>query len=173
MPIYTRTGDNGTTALFGGKRLSKSDLLIETYGTIDELSSFLGLLFFYLKKNSDKKNITSIQKDLYLIMGYLAGAQINFNAFPKQIAKFEKKIDVIETHVSVLHQFVLPQGSLLSIYAHICRTICRRAERNMVRYQEKNQQKSNCNIILTYLNRLSDYLYMKAREYNQEKEITV
>jgi len=173
MSIYTRTGDNGTTSLFGGKRLLKSDLLIDVYGTIDELSSFLGLLFFYLKKNSDKKNITIIQKDLYLIMGFLAGAKVNLNAFPKQIIKFEKEIDILEKNLPVLHQFILPQGSLISINAHICRTICRRAERNMVRYHENNQQQSNCNFILTYLNRLSDYLYMKAREYNQEKEITV
>lgn len=171
MSIYTRTGDNGTTSLFGGKRLLKSDLLIDTYGTIDELSSFLGLLFLYTEKQGDKKRITAIQKDLYLIMGYLAGAKISLSSFPKQIIRFEKDIDMLEKKLPVLHRFTLPQGSQLSIHAHLCRTICRRAERMMVKYAAQKQPRPNdFKCILSYLNRLSDYLYIKAREFNQHSK---
>ncbi|PIY72228.1 ATP:cob(I)alamin adenosyltransferase [Candidatus Roizmanbacteria bacterium CG_4_10_14_0_8_um_filter_33_9] len=171
MSIYTRTGDNGTTSLFGGKRVLKSDLLVETYGIIDELSSFLGLLIFYIKNKSDKKDVTAIQKDLYLIMGNLAGARTNLNPLDKRIAQFEKEIDLLENQLPPLSQFVLPQGSIVSIYAHICRTICRRAERNFVRYynSQKSKQK-NFKSILSYFNRLSDYLYIKARQYNKNKK---
>lgn len=171
MSIYTRTGDGGTTSLFGGKRLLKSDLLVDAYGTIDELSSFLGLLLVDTKKQSDKKKISAIQKDLYLIMGYLAGAKITLSSFPKQIIQFEKEIDMLEKKLPILHQFILPQGSRLSIHAHICRTICRRAERIMVKYVSQKQPKPNdFKLILSYLNRLSDYLYIKAREFNQHSK---
>lgn len=173
MPIYTRTGDDGTTSLFGGKRILKSDLLIKTYGTIDELSSFLGLLFFHIKKQSDKKNITQIQKDLHLIMGFLAGAPIDLPVLSKHITQFEKEIDLLEKKLPVLHHFILPQGSLVSTYAHICRTACRKAERTIVIFFAG--QKKQDNLIIPYLNRLSDYLFIKAREYNQnnKREIKV
>lgn len=171
MAIYTRSGDTGTTSLFGGKRICKYDSLIEAYGEIDELSSFLGLLFFYSKKKSDKKEIAIIQKDLYLIMGHLAGAQINLNPLTKRTFQFEKEMDILEKNLPALHQFILPQGSLLSVYAHISRTVCRRAERSLVKYYASQQNKqSNSDLILSYINRLSDFLYIKARKYNQKQK---
>ena len=104
-------------------------------------------------------------------MGNLAGARTNLNPLDKRIAQFEKEIDLLENQLPPLSQFVLPQGSIVSIYAHICRTICRRAERNFVRYynSQKSKQK-NFKSILSYFNRLSDYLYIKARQYNKNKK---
>lgn len=171
MPIYTRSGDTGTTSLFGGKRIIKSDSLIEAYGGIDELSSFLGLLFYYCKRKDDKKEITIIQKDLYLIMGHLAGAQIDLDPLTERTFQFEQEMDILGKNLPALHRFILPQGSLLSVYAHISRTVCRRVERSLVKYfsSQRNKQ-TRSDLILSYINRLSDFLYIKARKYNQRQK---
>lgn len=165
MSIYTRTGDDGTTALFGGKRLLKSDLQIEAYGGLDELSAYLGLLISKTKNKDDKELFTFIQKDLYQMMGYLAGAKINLDYLAKEIIKFEKIIDTLELKLPKLTQFILPQGTELSVHAHIARTICRRAERSVVRYDNALK------IVIRYLNRLSDLLFMFARTYNTNEVV--
>lgn len=165
MPIYTRTGDDGTTALFGGRRLLKSDLQIEAYGGLDELSAYLGLLISKTKNKDDKELFTFIQKDLYQIMGYLAGAKINLDYLAKEVIKFEKIIDTLELKLPKLTQFILPQGTELSVHAHVSRTICRRAERGVVRYD------NSLKIIIRYLNRLSDLLFTFARTYNANEVV--
>src|SRR3990167_3479566 len=106
MPIYTKTGDKGTTALFGGKRVSKADLQVEAYGSVDELTSYIGLV------NSNIK--------------YLDG----------RVKDFENKIDEIDKKLPKLTKFILPGGSELSSWFHVLRTVCRRSERSVIRYSE-------------------------------------
>lgn len=164
MSIYTKTGDDGTTSLYNGKRLSKADCQIETDGSIDELTSYIGLVVVKLKNKKEADFLVEIQKDLYQIMGFLSGAKINLSALEKKVIKFEKKIDLIEKKLPKLNKFILPGGTEISSWFHILRVICRRAERNVVRFD-------NNIIIVKYLNRLSDLLFVMARNYGKNKEI--
>ena len=172
MPIYTKTGDRGETSLFGGKRLSKSDLQIDAYGTIDELTSFLGMTIFKIKDEHDKLFLTQIQRDLYQIMGVLADADISLEELSKQIPTFEKKIDEMTAALPRLNKFILPGGTEEAAWFHIVRTICRKAERNVIELIHTKQWKNESrHIIVQYLNRLSDLLFTYARWYNKEQEI--
>jgi len=164
MKIYTKTGDNGTTALFGGRRLPKSDPQVVAYGSVDELTSFIGLLLAKITSESDKKFLTDIQKDLYIIMSSLSGASIHSSVLKEKVIQLEKKIDEIELKLPKLIRFILPQGSETTALSHIARTVCRRAEREVVKVK-------SLPLILQYLNRLSDFLFVLARSYNK-KEIT-
>lgn len=166
MSIYTKTGDDGTTALYGGKRISKADCQIETYGSIDELTSYIGLVVVKLKNKEETSFLVEIQKDLYQIMGFLSGAKIDLSVLEKKVTKFEKKIDLIEEKLPKLNKFILPGGTEISSWFHILRVICRRAERNVVRF-------NNNIIIVKYLNRLSDLLFVTARNYGKNKEIVL
>lgn len=167
MAIYTKTGDDGTTALYGGKRLLKSNLQVEAYGSIDELTSFIGLVINKLINKKDKLFLISLQKDLYQIMAILSGAKINPQfLFEKKILSFENKIDELEKKLPKLTKFILPGGTEISSWFHILRVICRRAERNVVRF-------NNNIIIVKYLNRLSDFLFIMARNYGKNKEVVL
>lgn len=173
MVIYTKTGDKGTTALFGGKRISKADLQIETYGTIDELSSFIGLVNSQnsLTRNS-KLTLIDIQKDLYKIMAFLSGADEELKFLENRIEDFEREIDGLDKKLPKLTKFILPGGTELSSWFHILRTVCRRAERNVVHFFSYNrsiQQESNI-LIMKYLNRLSDLFFTFARYFNNGKD---
>lgn len=161
MTIYTRTGDTGTTSLFGGKKVLKSDPIIKSCGNIDELSSYIGLVATKLKKTSpNRKLLISIQKDLYQIMAMVAGAKnIKINLL-KQVGLFEKTIDEVEVKLPRLNHFIEPGGTELSAWFHILRTVCRRAERTVVASGKPE--------IIPYLNRLSDLLFILARFYNQK-----
>lgn len=161
MKIYTKTGDDGTTSLFGGKRLAKSDPLVTAYGTVDELTSFIGLLIEKVF-SSDKQFLTGVQNDLYVIMSLLSGSPVENNLLEQKIKKIEERIDEMEKKLPRLTLFILPQGSESSAFAHVTRTICRRAEREVV--------KANClSIIIRYLNRLSDFFFVLARSYNKKE----
>lgn len=162
MKIYTKTGDNGTTSLFGAQRLSKSDPRVAAYGTVDELTSFIGLLIEKIPSNADKKFLTNIQKDLYLIMSSLACGPIKETALKTGVAKLEKKIDDIEFKLPKLTRFILPQGSEITALFHVVRTITRRAEREAVKVKILP-------VILQYLNRLSDLFFVLARLYNKRE----
>lgn len=165
MSIYTKTGDDGTTALYGGKRLLKSDLQVEAYGSIDELTSFIGLVVNKLINRKDKFFLISLQKDLYQIMAVLSGANINTKfLFGEKVLTFENKIDELEKKLPKLNKFILPGGTEISSWFHILRVICRRAERNVVRFD-------NNIVIVKYLNRLSDLLFVMARTYGKDKEV--
>lgn len=167
MPIYTKTGDDGTTVLYGGKRLLKSDLQVEAYGSIDELTSFIGLVVNKLINRKDKFFLISLQKDLYQIMAVLSGANIDSKfLFEEKVLTFENKIDELEKKLPKLNKFILPGGTEISSWFHILRVICRRAERNVVRF-------NNNIIIVKYLNRLSDFLFIMARNYGKNKEIVL
>ena len=167
MSIYTKTGDRGTTAVFGARRVSKADPQVEAYGKIDELTSFLGLLIVKLQDQDQKQTLilTDIQKDLYEIMAVLSGAKKDILYLEKKVVIFEQYIDKIESVLPPLHRFILPGGTELSALFHIVRTICRSAEREVVRYRADQF------LIIKYLNRLSDLFFDMARMYNKNHEI--
>lgn len=174
MSIYTRTGDRGTTALFGGKRVSKSDLQVEAYGSVDELSSFLGLLISKLVTRNSKLFLIQIQKDLYKIMSNLSGAKVDLSYLNHRVADFEKEIDKIDKKLPKLTRFILPGGTEISSLFHICRTFCRRSERNMIRFSEATSKPAHQQtLVIKYLNRLSDLFFIIARLHAKGKELLI
>lgn len=173
MTIYTRTGDSGTTGLYGGKRISKADCQIETYGSIDELTSYIGLVVVKLENKKDANFLIKIQKDLYQIMGFLSGAKTDLLFLEKKVLVFEKTIDEIEKKLPKLNKFILPGGNEISALFHILRVNCRRAERIMVDYYENNLTMKQLNNVLVYLNRLSDLFFNLARKYGKNNEIVL
>jgi len=173
MSIYTRTGDSGTTGLFGGKRISKADCQIETYGSIDELTSYIGLVVVKLKNKDDKNLLIQIQKDLYQIMSFLSGAKVSISELKKKVLEFEKKIDLIEDELPKLNKFILPGGNEISALFQILRVICRKAERRNIDYFNKKKIANNELQIIKYLNRLSDLLFDLARKYGKNNEVVL
>lgn len=171
MSIYTKTGDDGTTSLYGGKRVLKSDPIIEACGTIDELTSFIGLVKSRLK-TSDKNKIflLSIQKDLYEIMAVLAGAKSPIVDLNQRVKLFEQKIDKIMLQLPKIDSFILSGGTEISAWFHILRIICRRAERRIVSSLTINNQQLT---VVKYLNRLSDLFFTLSRWYGRNKEIII
>lgn len=175
MPVYTKTGDKGETSLFGGKRVPKYNSQIEANGSVDELSSLIGLVISLLKSKKDKEFLTLIQKDLYEMMGTLCGATVSIEHIEPRIDLFEKRIDEYDRKLTRLRRFILPQGSELTGWFHILRTVCRRSERHIVAlFNQKNiaidRQKRA--VIVQYLNRLSDLFFMMARQYGKGREIS-
>ncbi len=158
MKIYTRTGDGGLTSLFGGARVSKSDARIEAYGTVDELSSFLGAI-------TGVDEVPAIQSDLFEIGAHLASP--GTSRFPgveaSRIEDLERAIDAMERELTPLTTFILPGGSAAAAQLHIARTVCRRAERRVVALEDESPATQST---ITYLNRLSDYLFVAARFAN-------
>lgn len=148
MKIYTKTGDKGETGLFGGKRVKKSDKIVEALGSIDELNATLGTLDIPLE---------DIQKDLMVIAARIAG-------FPKRkalsVKKLEKEIDKMQEELPELRNFILPKGQI-----HLARAVCRRIERRIIDSGFRR------NDTLKYLNRLSDYLFVLARFINYKNKI--
>ena len=155
MKIYTGAGDYGTTILARGTEVSKDDIRVETYGTIDELNSFIGLLASYV----NEPFLEVIQINLFKIGGYFAdeivdASEITFD----EIKALEVAIDSIESHLEPLHNFILPRGNHVVGLCHVCRTICRRAERRMITVMDPAP--------FIYINRLSDYFFVLARIEN-------
>ncbi|MCR5316424.1 MAG: cob(I)yrinic acid a,c-diamide adenosyltransferase [Bacteroidaceae bacterium] len=168
--IYTRKGDRGQTSLVGGQRVSKCCDRLESYGTIDELNSHIGVLITLCSDHHDVEFLTNIQSTLFVVGGYLATDNTTPKEHPETIvteemvSAVEAEIDRLETIVPPLRLFVLPGGCREAAYAHVCRTVCRRAERCMFRLVE-------CGIevderITSYVNRLSDYFFLLARKLN-------
>ncbi len=172
MPIYTRTGDKGTTSLFGGKRINKYDDRVEAYGSADELTSYLGLLTTEKLTPSHKKLLTDIQKDIYKMMGYMANAKVPIVDLTRQVKSFEQIIDKLSTKLSKLNSFILPGGTKISAEFQVVRTVCRRTERNVSKVFKKDLTEEEY-VILQYLNRLSDLLFVLARFYGKGKETVV
>ena len=163
--IYTKTGDKGTTSLIGGTKVPKSHLRIEAYGTIDELNSFIGLLGDHLPP-SFPTMIREIQDRLFTIGASLACDPEKEPKFAipdlrePDIQGLEKSIDAMDAQLPPMKSFVLPGGHLAVSTAHVCRCVCRRAERCVVRLQDEEPVEP---LVLQYLNRLSDYLFQLAR----------
>ncbi|MCH5597121.1 cob(I)yrinic acid a,c-diamide adenosyltransferase [Niabella ginsengisoli] len=164
--IYTKTGDKGTTSLIGGTKVSKADLRIESYGTVDELNSHIGLCKDLLKHETTLHALQEIQDRLFTIGAELAcdpGKKIKM-AIPdlheSDCAFLEKEIDQMELELEPMKSFILPGGDIAISHLHIARCVCRRAERCCVRLSDIEPVD---NILIKYLNRLSDYLFVLAR----------
>ncbi len=159
MKIYTKTGDKGTTALSNGERVSKASELLETYGTADELNSFVGLLWSKVDEKGHQDvapQLLQIQSDLFKVGGIISQAPIEFKE--EKVQTIENWIDQMQQELEPLKAFVLPSGTETASLAHVCRTVCRRLERRMVGLNH-----SEFTIILQYINRLSDYFFTLAR----------
>lgn len=162
MKIYTKKGDDGTTALMNGKRINKNSLPISAIGDLDELNAFIGLA----KSKMNEKNLESqlyiIQSDLFVIGSSLAdtNAKKSWLLSIDKISQLEMWIDDMEATLPPLKNFILPGGSEAVALIHICRTVCRRAERALAALSE--QEKTD-EVILKYLNRLSDFFFVCAR----------
>jgi cob(I)alamin adenosyltransferase len=168
--IYTRTGDKGTTSLVGGKRVSKTDPRLDAYGTIDELNSFIGLMLSCMDgKAEDPENIRWIQQKLFNIGGCLATDTTAFQlpdsckVLPPDVERMENMIDALTDGLPEQRSFILPGGTQAASYAHVARTVCRRAERLILALPDDAKAPSE---LLQYINRLSDYLFVLARRIN-------
>jgi cob(I)alamin adenosyltransferase len=170
MKIYTKTGDQGTTSLFGGKRVLKSDLRIDTYGTIDELNSFIGLVRDQDVNKNRKETLVEIQDRLFTIGSILATEPGNTKVkIPslsgEDVVYLETHIDAMENDLPPMKTFILPGGSQAVSFCHVARTVCRRAERLVIALNEAEKVDD---LVIQYLNRLSDYLFVLARKMAQE-----
>ncbi|MEN8118901.1 MAG: cob(I)yrinic acid a,c-diamide adenosyltransferase [Bacteroidota bacterium] len=166
MKIYTKTGDKGQTSLLSGERVSKYNIRIEAYGTIDELNSFVGLLRSGELNKDDAIFLFKIQNKLFNIGSKLAmGKKKSSFKLPElkeeDIVLLEKEMDKIDAVTPKLKSFVLPGGSSSVAYSHVCRSICRRAERLIVKLADEVEIDTN---IIKYVNRLSDYFFLLSRK---------
>jgi cob(I)alamin adenosyltransferase len=177
MKIYTRTGDKGSTSLIGGTRVPKSHLRIEAYGTIDELNSFIGLLSDHLVPviPGPVPLLRTIQDRLFTIGSSLAcdpkkEPKLRIpDLHEEDLLLLETTIDTMEASLPAMKTFLLPGGHVAVSTAHIVRCVCRRAERCCVRLQEEAQYMEP--LVLRYLNRLSDYLFVLARYIGHELSV--
>ena len=176
-PLYTRTGDTGQTSLVGGQRISKCCDRLEAYGTIDELNSHRGLLASLTPSDDDRKDLAEIQNVLFVIGSYLATDTTTTQLRQQSIVTdtmltdLEHAIDLIDSQLPPLRAFVLPGGTQAASQAHVCRTVCRRAERCILRVLAECPLDTR---VTAYVNRLSDYLFALARKQNidaQEAEV--
>jgi cob(I)alamin adenosyltransferase len=173
MKIYTKKGDLGETSLLGGQRVPKSHLRIESYGTVDELNSNVGLLRSFWEDENDNLILESIQNQLFNLGSLLAiGTSKTEIKLPQigtnEIDLLEQEIDLHESNLKPLKSFVLPSGSTAAAQAHICRCVCRRAERICV---ELHSVDTINPVLIGYLNRLSDYFFVLARKILADQNI--
>ena len=170
MKVYTKTGDKGQTSLVGGQRVSKCCERLESYGTVDELNSHIGVLITYCTDDNDSRFLTAIQAALFVVGGYLATDNASRDVrpgnivTPEMVEEVEKEIDKLQAMLPPLRLFILPGGSRAASYAHVCRTVCRRAERMILRLAECGAEMDDN--VLAYINRLSDYFFVLARKLN-------
>jgi cob(I)alamin adenosyltransferase len=177
MKVYTKTGDKGTTSLFGGTRVAKNHIRIESYGTVDELNSWIGLIRDQEFPSAYKEVLVRIQDRLFTVGAILATPpekEVMKNGERRlkglgisedDIAFLENEIDRMEENLPQMTHFVLPGGHTTVSYCHIARCVCRRAERLSVQLSHEEQVEGR---VLTYLNRLSDYLFVLARLLTRE-----
>ena len=180
MKIYTKTGDDGTTGLYGGTRVPKYNLRIEAYGTVDELNSHIGLIRDQNVDLSLKQQLIKIQNDLFTLGAMLATPKekevmksgkerLNIPKINESSVLFlEHAMDVMDEKLPTMTHFVLPGGHPTVSYCHIARCICRKSERLSV---QLSHETSIDKIILTYLNRLSDYLFVVARKLTYDNNV--
>lgn len=168
--VYTKTGDKGMTSLVGGIRIKKNDVRLEAYGTVDELSAHLGLLASMLKPDDrERQVIIRIQNNLFNVCSHLATDQSKTALYPSahladgEINFLEQRVDELMSILSTRQGFILPGGCPAACQAHVCRTVCRRAERRIADLAEKAAVGSE---MLQYVNRLSDYLFVLAKIIN-------
>jgi cob(I)alamin adenosyltransferase len=167
MKIYTKTGDKGETSLIGGKRVPKHHIRIEAYGAVDELIAFIGLLRDQDITPEIKENLFNIQDRLMVCAAILAAdcddcKVIIPTLHDNDILFLEQEIDKMNTHLTPLHSFIIPGGHKTASYCHIIRTICRRSEREIIKLKEHHTVPD---LVLTYINRLSDYFFTLSRKF--------
>jgi cob(I)alamin adenosyltransferase len=177
MKVYTKTGDSGTTALFGGTRVPKHHIRIESYGTVDELNSHIGLIRDQNIQETYKAVLIEIQDRLFTVGAILATPpeketlkngqpRLNINLISEEdIAYLENQIDAMDATLPLMTHFVLPGGHTTVSYCHIARCVCRRAERLSVHLHELEPTDEH---VIKYLNRLSDYLFVLARKLSAD-----
>ena len=180
-PVYTRTGDAGQTSLIGGTRVSKTDLRLEAYGTVDELNAQLGLLLTYLTdadkaaadRTADVQLLLGVQSCLFTVGAALATDSTKMAprptaiVTPEMVSELEQAIDRIDSQLPPLRLFILPGGGRAAAVAHVCRTVCRRAERRILALAEQADVAPE---LLAYVNRLSDYLFVLSRKLNVDEK---
>lgn len=164
MKIYTKTGDQGTTSLFGGARVPKNHLRIESYGTVDELNCHIGLLISYLSMDDVEVFLLQIQHKLFNIGSCLAIDPKSDIVLPgvtqQDVDILEQAMDQYNTMLPELKNFILPGGNIANAQSHVCRTVCRRAERKIISLSLEDTVDQ---YIIIYLNRLSDYFFVLSR----------
>ena len=177
MKIYTKTGDQGTTSLVGGARVSKADERLEAYGTVDELSAFVAFLHDSQGVEDYERNILDkIQECLMTVESHLALEETSEYKkslpmlTPDNVDFLEKNIDEITSNLEPLKNLIIPGGNILASQSHICRTVCRRAERATVRLNQNHPVET---IVLQYLNRLSDFFFVLARYFMKKNKAEV
>jgi cob(I)alamin adenosyltransferase len=174
MKIYTKTGDDGTTGLFGAGRVRKDSPRIEAYGTVDELNSHIGVARALEPDSPTASLLGSIQSKLFVLGADLATPQtVSANvSVPRvtgpDVQELECAIDENEVGLATLKNFILPAGSMLAAQLHVCRTVCRRAERLLVSLSHEEEIGS---FDIMYLNRLSDLLFVLARRANKDARV--
>lgn len=164
--VYTKTGDKGETSILGGTRLPKHHIRIEAYGTVDELNSWIGLIRDQPIDDNSKKVLVEIQDRLFTLGSVLASdPKKNKMKLPEvkeeDVTLLEKEIDKMDETLPEMKSFVLPGGNTIVSYCHVARCVCRRAERAVLRLSENEEVSA---IIIKYLNRLSDYLFVLSRK---------
>jgi len=164
--VYTRTGDDGKTSLVGGKRVSKSSARVTSYGDVDELNAVIGLARLEIKDAELERIIKEIQNDLFILGADLASPpDVNVpRVNSKMVENLERHIDRFLKELEPLKEFILPGGNSAGATLHLSRTVCRRAERSIVKLMEEEKLDI---LPLTYLNRLSDLLFVLARVANR------
>lgn len=169
MKIYTKTGDKGKTGLIGGTRVSKDDIRIEAYGTVDELNSYIGMLTTYEIGEDCINNLQQIQHKLFSLGAHLATdrTRTEYAAIAiiseNDILFLENEMDRLEQFLPELKNFILPGGHRAATVAHLCRTVARRAERRIIEMSTVYQIENEC---IIYTNRLSDYFFVLSRYIN-------
>lgn len=163
LKIYTKTGDKGDTSLYGGKRVPKKHIRVDAYGSVDELNSLLGIAVVKLDDQKIKKQIETIQKDLFAVGSNLAGAENDITFLGKRIKEMEAGIDEMSEILPPLNNFILPQGTESAVFLYYSRAVVRRAERAIISLDRREQVDET---ILQYFNRLSDLLFILARFIN-------
>lgn len=180
--IYTKTGDEGLTSLVGGERVSKCSPRLECYGTVDELNSNVGVVVACLIEKDNPKDgegaeadrdfLCSVQRRLFTVGGYLATdtskreTTEGTTVTPEMVYEVEMEIDRLSDLLKPQKAFILPGGCFAAAYAHVCRTVCRRAERDVLRLQESGAEVDSN--VKKYLNRLSDYFFVLSRKLNAD-----
>lgn len=171
MKIYTKTGDKGETSLYGGTRVSKAAARVESYGTLDELNAFIGLAKAEISNEKVLSQLQKIQFDLFTVGSeaatptdkmFLANGKSRLDLLisEEEITELELWMDDLDAELEPLRFFILPSGGKAAATVHVCRTVCRRAERSMVFLRETEEVRPE---LIKYLNRLSDYLFVLAR----------
>ena len=167
LKIYTKTGDKGTTSLIGGTKVSKSHIRIESYGTVDELNSWIGVIGDSITDDTTKQTLKEVQDRLFTIGSSLAcdpekEPKLSLPDLHEQDVVFlEKEMDRMNESLQPMRSFILPGGNTAVSFAHVARCVCRRAERICVSMKDENMEVEE--LVTKYLNRLSDYLFVTAR----------